>query len=65
MLGSIVKGIGSGLGGAVKGISGVAAETAGLSDFTSALDGEKKSKKAKVKSFDKDELISTILSSHK
>ena len=66
MLGALVKGIGSGLGGAVKGIAGATAETAGLSDFTSALgrDADKptdKPKAAKVKPFDEDEAPTKVL----
>ena len=59
MLGGIVKGIGSALGGTVKGIAGATADVAGISDFTSALGGEKKPtgkpKSAEPKVFDEDE----------
>ena len=65
MLGGIVKGIGSALGGTVKGIAGVTADTAGLSNFTSALGDEKKSidkpKAAKPKAFDEDEAPTKVL----
>jgi len=66
MLGGIVKGIGSGIGSAVKGIGGAVAETAGLSDFTSALGmgADKptdKPKAAKPKPFDEDESPTKIL----
>ena len=69
MLGGIVRGIGSGIGSSVKGIAGAAADTAGLSDFTSALgmggmgaaEPTDKSKAPKVKAFDEDEAPTKVL----
>ena len=67
MLGGIVKGLGSGIGSAVKGISGNAADVVGLSDFYICFTGmgaEKPTDKPKAvepKAFDEDEAPTKVL----